>query len=71
MIRIFLWTVFFLLQIMTGRGTCINPPHFTEFVQSIAPQDSLRIRPGMFHTYFLQDKYYWEIPEALLERDFL
>lgn len=71
MIRIFLWTVFFLLQIMTGRGTCINSPHFTEFVQSIAPQDSLRIRPGMFHTYFLQDKYYWEIPETLLERDFL
>lgn len=71
MIRVFLVSVLFFLQIMTGRGADIAPPHFVDFMRSVAPQDSLKVWPGMFHTYSLQGKYYWEIPVKLQRRDFL
>ena len=71
MIRIYFIFILSLTRILPGIGMGIDPPGFKNFVQTIASQDSLKVWPGMFHTYSLNEKYYWEIPLALMNRDFL
>lgn len=70
MLRLFLSAIIFLAVTTMGRGVTA-PPRFIGWVRSISSGDSPVVWPGMFHTYCLQGKYYWEIPDVLLGRDFL
>ncbi|MDY3032828.1 MAG: DUF5118 domain-containing protein, partial [Odoribacter sp.] len=58
--------------LLLSCGTFLSAPaqqDITAYLKSQQTKDSLVKIPGLFQSYRLGDKVYWEIPDTLLERD--